>query len=72
LTALAVYVYDKGVAKRLPKEIRLYFSKLGKKGGKKGGAVRASNMTPAQRSESARNAVIARWAKIKEPANSAD
>jgi hypothetical protein len=53
------------MAKKLPKEIRAYFSKLGKKGGKKGGAARASNMTQEQRTESARNAVIARWAKLK-------
>jgi hypothetical protein len=53
------------MAKRLPKEIRSYFSKLGKKGGKKGGSARAANMTPEQRSESARNAVSARWAIAK-------
>jgi hypothetical protein len=44
-------------------ELRNYFSALGKKGGKKGGAVRAANMTPEQLSESARNAVDARWKK---------
>lgn len=38
---------------------------LGRKGGKKGGLARAANMTPAQRSESARKAVQARWAKSK-------
>jgi hypothetical protein len=53
------------MATRLPKDVRAYFSKLGKKGGKKGGTARASNMTPEQRSESARNAVTARWAKAK-------
>jgi hypothetical protein len=42
-----------------------YFAKLGKKGGKKGGPARAAKMTPAQRSESARKAVEARWAKAK-------
>jgi len=51
--------------KRLPKDVRTYFSKLGKKGGKKGGTARASNMTPEQRSESARNAVSARWGKVR-------
>lgn len=58
------------MAKRLPKDVRAYFSKLGKKGGKKGGAMRASNMTPEQRSESARNAVLTRWAKNKLPTDS--
>jgi hypothetical protein len=60
------------MAKRLPKEVRAYFSRLGKMGGKKGGAARASNMTPEQRSESARNAVVARWNKARERAGSAD
>ena len=38
---------------------------LGRKGGRKGGPARAANMTPEQRSESARTAVTARWAKLK-------
>jgi hypothetical protein len=55
-----------GMAKRLPKDVRAYFSKLGKKGGKKGGAIRAANMTEQERSESARKAVLARWEKHKD------
>src|SRR5216684_3296333 len=39
---------------------------LGRKGGKKGGPARAAKLTPAQRSESARKAVQARWMKAKE------
>jgi hypothetical protein len=39
---------------------------LGRKGGKKGGPARAASMTKEQRSESARKAVQARWAKNKE------
>jgi hypothetical protein len=39
---------------------------LGRKGGKKGGPARAANLTPKQRSESARKAVQARWTKAKE------
>jgi len=54
------------MAGNLPANVRNYFSKLGKKGGKKGGAMRAANMTGEQRSESARNAVTARWKKVKE------
>lgn len=38
---------------------------LGRKGGKKGGPARAASMTPEQRSESARKAVLARWVKSK-------
>jgi len=39
---------------------------LGRRGGKKGGPARAAILTPEQRSESARRAVQARWAKAKE------
>jgi hypothetical protein len=38
---------------------------LGRKGGKKGGPARAAKLTPKQRSDSARKAVQARWAKGK-------
>ncbi len=38
---------------------------LGRLGGKKGGSARAANMTPEERSESARKAVQARWGKAK-------
>jgi hypothetical protein len=58
------------MAKRISKEVRAYFSKMGKKGGKKGGAARASNMTPEQRVESARNAVASRWKKAREATQS--
>lgn len=40
-------------------EIRAYFAKFGKEGG----TARAKHMTPEQRSEAARKAVAARWAK---------
>jgi general stress protein YciG len=36
---------------------------LGRLGGAKGGRARAANMTPEERSESARKAANARWAK---------
>ena len=42
-------------------EIREYFAKFGKQGGKKA----ARMMTPEQRQESASKAAKARWAKIK-------
>jgi len=50
--------------KKMPADVREYFVKMGRQGGKKGGALRAANMTPEQRSESARNAVMARWNKV--------
>ena len=43
-----------------------YAVALGRKGGRKGGPARAARMTPQERSESARNAVMARWAKVKQ------
>jgi hypothetical protein len=42
-----------------------YAVALGRRGGKIGGKARAANMTPEERSESARNAVMARWEKEK-------
>ena len=52
--------------KRLPPDIRDFFVKMGRKGGKLGGSVRAANMTAEQRSESARKGFVrARWAKKK-------
>jgi len=50
---------------KMPAEVREFFVKMGRKGGKLGGAVRAANMTAEERSESARKAVQARWAKKK-------
>jgi len=38
---------------------------LGRKGGLKGGPARAAKLTPEQRSQSAKKAVMARWAKAK-------
>jgi hypothetical protein len=52
------------MATKLPPEFRKYLAKLGKKGGLKGGRARAAAMTPEQRSESARKAVMARWSKV--------
>jgi hypothetical protein len=57
--------YDESMPrKKLPPEILDFFRKQGAKGGKKGGTARAANMTAEQRSESARRAVQARWAKV--------
>lgn len=38
---------------------------LGRKGGLKGGPARAAKMTPEERRESARKAVLARWEREK-------
>jgi len=51
--------------KRFPTVLSEYFEKIGRKGGLKGGPARAATLTPEQRSESARKAVRARWAKAK-------
>ncbi|MGA9055927.1 MAG: hypothetical protein WB763_05385, partial [Terriglobia bacterium] len=56
---------NEGMAKKLPPDIREYFVRKGRQGGKLGGPARAAAMTPEQRSESARKAVLARWAKAK-------
>ena len=42
---------------------------LGRKGGLKGGPARAAKMTPEERRESARKAVLARWARAKQKQN---
>jgi hypothetical protein len=47
--------------KKLPADVREYFVKMGRKGGLLGGAARAAKLTPQERSESARKAVLARW-----------
>ena len=44
------------------KELKEYFAKMGKRGGK----ARVRNSTPEQRKASARKAAQARWAKKKE------
>jgi hypothetical protein len=71
---VTAYVYVKNKILDIPDRLRIikvmakkrknpYAVALGRKGGKIGGKARAANMTPEQRSESARNAVMARWAK---------
>lgn len=48
---------------RIPENVRDFFARMGRKGGKKGGKATAAKMTPEERSEAARRAVAARWAK---------
>ena len=45
-----------------------YAVALGRKGGLKGGPARAAKMTPEERSDSARKAVLARWERVKNQA----
>jgi hypothetical protein len=61
-------MYDNPIMVRtkIPAEFRDYLAKIGRKGGRIGGAKRAANMTPEQRSEAARKAVQARWDREKE------
>jgi hypothetical protein len=49
----------------MPPEVREFFVKAGRRGGKIGGKARVTNMTPEQLSEANRKAVQARWAKVK-------
>ena len=59
--------YDRGMPKKkLPPEIRDYFVRMVKKGDLIGGKARAETLSAEERSESARRAVNARWAKWKE------
>jgi hypothetical protein len=48
----------------IPPEKDRAAAELGRRGGLKGGAVRASRMTPEERAESARVAATARWARL--------
>ncbi len=56
--------------KSLPPEVREYFVKKGREGGKIGGPARAAKMTAKQRSESARKAIMARWSKTESKSRS--
>ena len=55
----------KKVTQTVPQEAKQYFSEIGRRGGLKGGPARAKKMTAEERSESARKASQARWAKAK-------
>jgi hypothetical protein len=63
------YTWGMRTIKKLPPEVLAYFAEMGSRGGKKGGPARAAAMTKEERSESARRAVQARWAKVRENKN---
>jgi hypothetical protein len=48
---------------KIPKSALDYFKREGAKGGKKSGKARMEKMTPAKRTEIAKKAAAARWAK---------
>jgi hypothetical protein len=50
---------------RMAKKKNPHAVALGKRGGSKGGKLRAEKLSPEKRREIARNAVQARWAKYK-------
>ena len=47
----------------MPDSVKEYFVLMGRKGGEITGKARAANLTATERSEAARRAVQARWAK---------
>jgi hypothetical protein len=49
----------------MPEDIREYFARMGKIGGKAGAQARLEKVSPERRREIARNAIAARWAKRK-------
>jgi hypothetical protein len=63
---LILFVIALKVARMANKKKNPHAVALGKRGGSKGGKLRAQKLSPEQRSEIARKAVLARWAKYKE------
>jgi hypothetical protein len=50
---------------RVSKELRKFFQRIGKKGGKAGGPAAAKSLTAEERKERARRAALARWDKLR-------
>jgi hypothetical protein len=59
-------IIDGMAKKKLPPDVLQYFIKMGQKGGQIGGKARAEKLTAEERRESARKAVLTRWAKQRE------
>jgi hypothetical protein len=56
--------YHEGMPRRkLPADIKAYFVRMGRQGGKIGGRARAESLSPERRREIAQKAIAARWAK---------
>jgi hypothetical protein len=49
--------------RKLPADIKAYFVRMGRQGGKIGGRARAESLSPERRKEIAQKAIAARWAK---------
>lgn len=62
---LILFVIALNVARMANKKKNPHAVALGKRGGSKGGKLRAEKLSPERRSEIARKAVLARWAKRK-------
>jgi hypothetical protein len=50
---------------RVSQELRAFFQRIGRKGGKKGGHAAAKKLTAEERKERARRAGLARWDKLR-------
>jgi len=66
LNSLAAAIVGEATAEKAPKK-NPHAVALGRKGGKVGGKARAESLTPEARSEIAKAAANARWAKKDEP-----
>jgi hypothetical protein len=51
---------------RVSQELHDFFSRIGKKGGKRGGPAAAKSLTAEERKERARKAALARWDKLRD------
>jgi len=52
---------------RVSQELHDFFSRIGKKGGKRGGPAASAKLTDKERRERARKAALARWDRLRLP-----
>ena len=50
---------------RVSQELHAFFSRIGKRGGRRGGPAAAAKLTTEERKERARKAALARWDKLR-------
>ena len=50
---------------RVSQELHDFFSRIGKRGGRKGGPAAAAKMSPEERRKRARKAALARWDRLR-------
>jgi hypothetical protein len=53
------------IVAKLPRDLRDYFARIGRKGGRKGGKARAQKLSKEELSAAGKKAVQARWAKTR-------